>query len=135
MSNDLSIDEKTGEHGQVQTMTIKDSTRVSEERALETHYTAENNLVYDDADEEPELHARTYIALISMFFLNLVQVVALQGPPAVVSQAIYNVVKKWSHTHQLVTCSSLTLERTSTTPPLRLGCQTQFLSFRRCWDR
>ena len=44
----------------------------------------EGNLTYDDADEEPELHARTYVALLSMFVLNLVQVFALQGPPAVV---------------------------------------------------
>jgi hypothetical protein len=43
------------------------------------------NLVYDDNDEEPELHTRTYFALLAMFFLNLVQVFALQGPPAVVS--------------------------------------------------
>ena len=42
------------------------------------------NFVYNDADEVPELHARTYFALAAMFFLNLVQVLALQGPPAVV---------------------------------------------------
>ena len=47
--------------------------------------TNEGNLVYTDVDEEPELHARTYIALLSMFALNLVQVFALQSPPAVVS--------------------------------------------------
>ena len=44
----------------------------------------EANLSYDDVNEEPELHARTYVALVSMFALNLVQVFALQGPPAVV---------------------------------------------------
>ena len=43
------------------------------------------NLVYDDDEEEPEIHARTYLALLAMFTLNLVQVLALQGPPAVVS--------------------------------------------------
>lgn len=42
------------------------------------------DLVYDHDDEEPELHARTYVALAAMFLLNLVQVLALQGPPAVV---------------------------------------------------
>jgi hypothetical protein len=41
--------------------------------------------VYDNDDEEPELHMRTYVALLAMFLLNLVQVFALQGPPAVVS--------------------------------------------------
>lgn len=38
-----------------------------------------------DTDEEPELHARTYLALAAMFLLNMVQVLALQGPPTVVS--------------------------------------------------
>ena len=52
------------------------------ERILDSD--SEGNLVYDDVDEEPEIHARTYIALAAMCLLNLVQVVALQGPPAVV---------------------------------------------------
>ena len=42
------------------------------------------NLVYDENDEEPQLHFRTYFALLAMFLLNLVQTFALQGPPAVV---------------------------------------------------
>lgn len=42
------------------------------------------DLVYDNADEEPELHFRTYIAIAAMFLLNLTQVFALQGPPVVV---------------------------------------------------
>ena len=46
--------------------------------------TKPHDLVYDDDEREPELHARTYFALAAMFILNLVQVVALQGPPAVV---------------------------------------------------
>lgn len=44
------------------------------------------NLVYDNDEEEPEIHTRTYLALLAMFTLNLVQVLALQGPPAVVSE-------------------------------------------------
>ena len=56
---------------------------------LEETVTREENLVYD-ADEEPELHARTYLALAAMFLLNLVQVFALQGPPAVVSPLATN---------------------------------------------
>lgn len=43
-----------------------------------------HDLVYDNADEEPELHFRTYIAIAAMFLLNLTQVFALQGPPVVV---------------------------------------------------
>jgi hypothetical protein len=33
---------------------------------------------------EPELHARTYIALAAMILLNFIQILALQGPPTVV---------------------------------------------------
>lgn len=46
----------------------------------------ERNLVYEE-DEEPEFHAQTWIALAAMFFLNLVQVFALMGPPAGVRQS------------------------------------------------
>ena len=42
------------------------------------------NLTYDLVDEEPEVHWRTYLATAAMFLLNLVQVVALQGPPIAV---------------------------------------------------
>jgi len=55
-----------------------------EAKHLEEVVTQEGNLVYD-GEEEPEIHMRTWIALASMFLLNLVQVFALQGPPAVVS--------------------------------------------------
>jgi hypothetical protein len=34
---------------------------------------------------EPELHARTWIALAAFFLLNFTQVASLQGPTAVVS--------------------------------------------------
>ena len=44
----------------------------------------ERNLVYED-DEEPKIHAQTYFALAAMFFLNLVQVFGLMGPPAAVT--------------------------------------------------
>jgi hypothetical protein len=55
-----------------------------EEQHLEHVETSSLNLEYNDDEEEPEIHARTYVALAAMFLLNLVQVVALQGPPAVV---------------------------------------------------
>jgi len=54
---------------------------------LEQVITAEQNLHYDEIDEEPELHARTWLALTAMMLLNMVQVVALTGPPAVVCQS------------------------------------------------
>ena len=33
-----------------------------------------HNLIYEDTEVEPTFHSRTYLALASMFFLNLVQV-------------------------------------------------------------
>jgi hypothetical protein len=57
----------------------------AEEQHLEQVSKSAADLVYDNDDEEPELHMRTYVALLAMFLLNLVQVFALQGPPAVVS--------------------------------------------------
>lgn len=56
----------------------------AETKHIEETTTEEGNLIYD-GEEEPEFHMRTWIALFSMFVLNLVQVFALQGPPAVVS--------------------------------------------------
>jgi hypothetical protein len=53
------------------------------------------NPEYDNVDEEPELHIQTYIALAAMFLLNMVQVLALQGPPAIVrpfSRPIYRLI-------------------------------------------
>ena len=46
---------------------------------------AQNVVVYADEELEPELHIRTWIALAAFFLLNYTQVVALQGPTAVVS--------------------------------------------------
>lgn len=45
---------------------------------------AEPNVVYDNPEEEPALHLRTWTAVGALFFLNLVQVFALQGPPSFV---------------------------------------------------
>ena len=57
--------------------------RVAEVTHLE-HKDEEGNMTYDLVDKEPELQTRTYIATAAMFLLNLVQVVALKGPPIVV---------------------------------------------------
>lgn len=68
-----------------ETMMTDASEKVSAEaNHVEETTTEEGNLIYD-GEEEPEIHMRTWIALASMFVLNLVQVFALQGPPAVVS--------------------------------------------------
>ena len=44
-------------------------------------------LTFDEEEIEPEFHARTWIALAAFFLLNFTQVVALQGPSAVVSSS------------------------------------------------
>jgi hypothetical protein len=54
------------------------------EEQVEVVKPSELNLTYDEVNEEPSLHIRTYIALAAMFMLNLVQLVALQGPPTFV---------------------------------------------------
>lgn len=58
-----------------------------------------SNFDYDDAEQEPELHARTYFALAAMFLLNLVQVLALQGPPAMVCRFLPLFFLHWSALH------------------------------------
>ncbi|KZM23649.1 transmembrane transport [Ascochyta rabiei] len=40
---------------------------------------------YEDAELEPEIHWRTYVALLAMGLINYVAVVSLQAPPAVLS--------------------------------------------------
>ena len=62
---------------------------VVDQKEDDTHHvektdTILDNLVYTDADEEPELHTRTFIALAALFILNLTLTVAVQGPPTVV---------------------------------------------------
>ena len=54
------------------------------EAADKTNDVLEGNLVCDEDELEPEVHARTYIAVIAMSLLNMVQLIALQGPPSAV---------------------------------------------------
>lgn len=85
----------------------------------ESAHNLTENLVYDHDDEEPEIHARTYLAVAAMFLLNTVQVVALQGPPAVVS---YNCQgTNQSGLRELTRFSFLTLATISTAQPRRPG--------------
>ncbi|KAJ4392693.1 hypothetical protein N0V91_011305, partial [Didymella pomorum] len=43
------------------------------------------NFHYEEVDEEPELHMRTWIAIAAVCVMNLVQTIAVQGPPAVIT--------------------------------------------------
>jgi hypothetical protein len=84
MSSDPSTEKiASSEIGQVPSPPVEKNSH--EAQHLEHAKTSSLNLEYNDDEKEPEIHARTYVALAAMFLLNFVQVVALQGPPAVVS--------------------------------------------------
>lgn len=56
------------------------------EKHLERVDIDNQDFVYDDAEHEPELHFRTWIALASMFLYNYVIIITLLSPAAVVSR-------------------------------------------------
>lgn len=85
MSFNFALSEKSpGLEAEIFQTSIRDQGSVDEKQREDVVKTEIINMEYVHDDEEPELHARTYVALAAMFFLNLVQVVALQGPPAIV---------------------------------------------------
>ena len=59
--------------------------RASDDQGDNMANVVEGNLTYDNAEQEPEIHFRTWIAVAAMMLLNFVQIIALQGPPVVVS--------------------------------------------------
>jgi hypothetical protein len=71
--------------------------KVEAEHVEQSSVTAnQDNLAYADEEEEPELHARTYLAIAALFVLNFVQVFALTGPPAIVSSG-HLLADPWAH--------------------------------------
>lgn len=65
---------------------IKETTQEDADEPTEYRdHSPSNDLIYENEDEEPELHARTYIALATMFLWNFIQAFALTGPPTVLS--------------------------------------------------
>ncbi len=54
-------------------------------RHLEHAESYPENLHYDNEDEEPELHMRTYVALAAFISLQVTITLAVQGPPVAVS--------------------------------------------------
>lgn len=62
----------------------EDAKPFNSEKHLEQVGLAHEDLVYNDLEHEPELHFRTWVALISMWLYNYVIVFALLSPPAVV---------------------------------------------------
>lgn len=57
---------------------------LSSEKYLEEVDMTQENMVYDDAEHEPELHLRTWIALVAMWLYNYTIVFTLLSPPTVV---------------------------------------------------
>ncbi|OBT82924.1 hypothetical protein VE02_08960 [Pseudogymnoascus sp. 03VT05] len=51
---------------------LEDSSVEAQKEHLDNGVTRDN-LVYDNVDEEPELHLRTYVALAAITLLNYVQ--------------------------------------------------------------
>lgn len=86
-----------------------------------------------DLDEEPELSARTYIALFSILLLNLVQIVALQGPPTFVSSILMLPLLRETCLIESLSSSSTTSDKASTILQLNHGCRMLSISFKRCW--
>ncbi|TID25717.1 putative siderophore iron transporter [Venturia nashicola] len=65
---------------------VKDTNQPATAESEHHHdHSPSRDLIYENEDEEPELHARTYIALSAMFLLNFIQAFALTGPPTVLS--------------------------------------------------
>jgi hypothetical protein len=63
----------------------EDAKPFASEKHLEHVDLVDGDLVYNDAEHEPELHIRTWVALASMCLFNYVIVFALLSPPAVAS--------------------------------------------------
>lgn len=68
---------------------IENTVSPTDEKASEVQVERSEGPVWNEEDEVPELHLRTWIALGAMLILQFVQLLALQGPPAVVSAAKY----------------------------------------------
>lgn len=62
-----------------------DAKTFDSEKHLEHVDIVQGDLVYDDAEHEPELHMRTWIALAAMCLFNYNVIFALLSPPAVAS--------------------------------------------------
>jgi hypothetical protein len=79
----------------------------------------DQNITYDDAEHEPELHFKTWIALGAMWCYNFVIVLALNSPAAIVCQERHS-----SPRYQLLTCLTGLVHRNKSRSPRAsdLGC-------------
>lgn len=61
-----------------------DAKAPSDHHAEHVGTTSDGNLHYENDEEEPEIHARTYVAVGSVIVFTIAGLLSLQGPPAVV---------------------------------------------------
>ena len=85
----INVTKDTEQHAYVTASNVKPHIGMDEKleslpEDAESKTDSEGNLVYGNAEEEPELIIRTHVALAAMLLLVFVQLVALQGPPAVI---------------------------------------------------
>lgn len=85
--SDLREDPEEVHHDMVtmQSLPISGKPTISDSQIEDAGTKEPENLVYL-AEEEPELHLRTYVAWGAMILVNFVQVLSLQSPPSVVSK-------------------------------------------------
>lgn len=63
----------------------KKGLKVETEHLEESKRPVIEGLIYEDAEHEPQLHWRTYVAMASMCLIQYVQLMALVGPSTAVS--------------------------------------------------
>lgn len=56
----------------------------SDQHAEHVGTTSDGNLHYENDEEEPDIHLRTYVAVGSVIVFTFAGLLSLQGPPAVV---------------------------------------------------
>ena len=79
------------------------------------------NLEYKEDDKEPEIHLRTWLAVAAMTILNFVALVALTGPPTMVSRSIFHFLSRKESKTNVGYISSAPLQQTWMAKHLRLG--------------
>ena len=85
-SDSVQLEKPQVDHKADVSMSANDAQEIHSEKGTQS----EGDLVYDNAEEEPELHARTWLAVASVITVYFVGIIALQGPPAVVRNSQNN---------------------------------------------
>ena len=87
MTSNLDMNRFAAQNKSPQIAAGEDAKALDSEKHLEHVDVVQGDLAYEDAEHEPELHMRTWIALAAMCLLNYNVVFALLSPPAVVSDS------------------------------------------------